>query len=303
MQEKLEALVFVSDKMSDAVWTDEEINILGSFTRHLALAIGNSLYAESIRTSRKKLSESERDASAGALIAGIDHEVKNPLHTMSLSLGTLQSHLKNPKFIESGAEKQKGIICRTMAGILEDVRLVNDIIEHLSNLAHRKPIKVEEDVMPLEVARKVVRELEGQPELSKHQVRLELPQELAFTCDPNVLYEILMNLTRNGLQAMEAPGILTVCGSETDEGHELKITDSGCGIPASSLAKIFDPFFSTKKQNAEPGKSGTGMGLFIVKEYMQAIGGSITVDSKVGAGTTFRLSFPGLAPKLKESAA
>ena len=106
--------------------------------------------------------------------------------------------------------------------------------------------------------------------------------------DPSLLRQVLLNLINNAMDAIQKGGEITV---ETDIGEgdsvEIRVSDTGIGIPQENLSKIFDPFFTTKP----PGK-GTGLGLSICHGIIDKLGGSISVTSQVGKGTTFSIKLP-----------
>jgi signal transduction histidine kinase len=98
----------------------------------------------------------------------------------------------------------------------------------------------------------------------------------------------MLNLVQNALDAMPRGGILTLVGQRTATQVQLQVRDTGGGIVAEHLPKIFEPLYTTK-----PG--GTGLGLYIVQEILAAHGGQVTVESVHGQGTTFTLTLPGIA--------
>ncbi|MGE3541622.1 MAG: PAS domain-containing sensor histidine kinase, partial [Candidatus Tectimicrobiota bacterium] len=106
---------------------------------------------------------------------------------------------------------------------------------------------------------------------------------------PNTLRRALFNLVQNGLEAMLPGGVLHLRGHGTADQIQLQVQDTGTGIPAERLAQIFEPLHTTK-----PG--GTGLGLYIVQEVVQAHGGQVTVQSTVGQGTMFTLTLPRTLP-------
>lgn len=111
---------------------------------------------------------------------------------------------------------------------------------------------------------------------------LKIPRSLPpVSADALALTRILTNLTANACEAMEDGGTLRIEASPL----AIEVADSGSGIPEDRLGKIFEPFFTTK------GGSGTGLGLFIVRDLMRKQGGAVAVDSKPGQGTRFRLRF------------
>ena len=302
VKDTLRGVLITGRKKSDAAWREQEFRILKSFTRHLSLALGNAEYAEAIRRSRQELTRSERDGSAGALIAGVDHEAKSPLHAMSLSLSALRSHLSDPRFLASSRENIEKLITRTMQNVLNDAERVNAIIQHLSDLADRKPFKIEEGVRASHIAAKVIHELSRTD--SSHNIRIEsrIPVNLSFACDPDAFYEIILNLICNAQQAMQKEGLIVVDGRAVKGETLIEIRDTGIGIPHECLQKIFEPFYSTKQKEETEGTAGAGLGLFIVKEYMQGMGGRVEVESKLEEGSIFRLYFPSLEPAFREAA-
>ena len=122
----------------------------------------------------------------------------------------------------------------------------------------------------------------------KKDIQPELPPILA---DRRQLQEVLFNLIRNAGQAITPPGGITIRAQSRNGELRIEITDTGSGIPADKLEKIYDPFYTTK----EPGK-GTGLGLFIVRQIVERNKGRISLESVVGQGTTFFLNFPVAAP-------
>jgi two-component system NtrC family sensor kinase len=106
--------------------------------------------------------------------------------------------------------------------------------------------------------------------------------------DPSQLRQVFLNLINNALDAVKQGGEITlVTGRGEPKSVEVKVGDTGIGIPAESLAKIFDPFFTTKP----PGK-GTGLGLSICHGIIRKLGGDISVISEVGKGSTFTVHLP-----------
>ena len=127
--------------------------------------------------------------------------------------------------------------------------------------------------------------------------RIKLVTDCASPTLANVnsgqVQQVLLNLIVNARQVMESGGTLTVgVRSNAESGHaEISVRDTGCGIPAEKLRRIFEPFFTTKTADQQ-GQGGTGLGLSLARDVMEAHGGRIRVDSAVGAGTTFTLKFP-----------
>jgi signal transduction histidine kinase len=129
-----------------------------------------------------------------------------------------------------------------------------------------------------------------QPQLSKS--RIEVTEQFDASLGPvkgnaGKLQQVFLNLMLNARDAMEQGGQLTVSTVSTAEGARVSLADTGCGIPEENLARIYDPFFTTKGA-----KKGTGLGLSITYGIVKEHGGSIAVQSQPGCGTSFQLDFP-----------
>ena len=107
-------------------------------------------------------------------------------------------------------------------------------------------------------------------------------------CSPSQINQVFLNILTNAAQAIDNTGEIVIETSLRDGEHvAIRVTDSGCGIPPEHLAKIRDPFFTTK-----PVGTGTGLGLSIVDEIIRSHGGELTVESEVGKGSTFTIVLP-----------
>jgi signal transduction histidine kinase len=107
----------------------------------------------------------------------------------------------------------------------------------------------------------------------------------AAPLDAGQIQQVLVNLIKNAMQAMTTHGTLTVQTGEASDGVWVSVADTGGGIPQEQINRIFDPFYTTKKE-------GTGLGLMIVQRIVRAHGGRIELESHVGRGTTFRVWLP-----------
>ena len=126
------------------------------------------------------------------------------------------------------------------------------------------------------------------PEIENRGVtlKLKLARDLALAqVDATQMQQVLVNLVKNAVQAMTTGGSLTLQTGETSDGIWVSVADTGGGIPEEQINRIFEPFYTTKKQ-------GTGLGLMIVQRIVRAQGGRIELQSRVGSGTTFRVWLP-----------
>ena len=221
----------------------------------------------------------QRLAAVGEMAAGIAHEIRNPLASMSGSIQVLREELPL-------SEEQ----AQLMDIVLRESERLNDTIK--SFLAYARPQRVA--LARLDI-RRVVQDtatlLRNSADVrDDHVVDVDLPAEpVWFDADENQVRQILWNLATNGLRAMASGGRLLM-SAKVDRGSgqdELLITisDQGCGIPPADLDGLFQPFRSSFDK-------GTGLGLAIVHRIVTDYNGSIQVSSTVGAGTTVRIRLP-----------
>jgi two-component system sensor histidine kinase PilS (NtrC family) len=226
----------------------------------------------------------QRLAAVGEMAAGIAHEIRNPLASMSGSIQVLRQELPL-------SEEQ----AQLMDIVLRESARLNDTIK--SFLAYARPQRVA--LTRLDI-RRVVQDtatlLRNSAEVREdHVVDVDLPDEpVWFEADENQVRQILWNLATNGLRAMPSGGrLLMSAKAERDSGQDeliVTIGDQGCGIPPAELDSLFQPFRSTFDK-------GTGLGLAIVHRIVTDYNGSIQVSSTVGTGTTVRVRLPMRSPE------
>jgi two-component system, NtrC family, sensor histidine kinase PilS len=217
----------------------------------------------------------QRLAAVGEMAAGIAHEIRNPLASMSGSIQVLRQEL--PLSEEQG--QLMDIVLRESERLNETIRVF---------LAYARPQRFA--VARLDV-RKVVQDtallLRTSPYLTgDHLIETDLSAEpVWYVADESQLREVLWNLATNGLRAMPRGGRLRLSARVEGATLVLTVEDHGCGIPADDVDAIFEPFRSSFA-------NGTGLGLAVVHRIVTDHGGTIDVSSKVGAGTTMRVSLP-----------
>jgi PAS domain S-box-containing protein len=232
---------------------------------------------------------SQKLADLGTLAAGVAHEINSPLQVITGTSENLLTRLQQGPLDSSFLARKLDIIQRNGWRCAEIVRALRTYGHAITEAAEPYDLNL------------LIRDTLL---LIEHQLRnwgniaiiTNLASDLpAFTCDRNKISQILINLLTNARDAMPYGGDITLCtGYDAQAGRiNLRITDTGAGIPEEVQAKIFDPFFTTK-----PIGQGTGLGLSIVAGIVQAHGGEIRVESIPGQGTTFNLSFPEAGPIL-----
>jgi two-component system, NtrC family, sensor kinase len=189
--------------------------------------------------------------------------------------------------------------------VIRETRRCASIIRRLLDFAREKtPEMALMNVNQLIVD--TVRFVERSAALQQVEIVTELDEDLPqLSVDGDLIKQVLMNILVNAQQAIEGRGRITVRSrllaarklpgaSEASPVVEIAISDTGCGIPAANLQRIFDPFFTSK----EVGK-GTGLGLSVSYGIVRSHGGEIEVESTVGEGSTFRILLPARLPALE----
>jgi signal transduction histidine kinase len=225
---------------------------------------------------RSRALQAERLAAIGKMAAHITHEIRNPLSSMQLNVELLEETLGS----DPGAEAK-----RLLGAIVREVGRLADVSEEYLRVA-RLP-SPRPDVVDLGALIHDVGAF-ARPELERARVTLDLhlPESAVLVpIDEAQVRQALVNLVRNAREAMEDGGRLTVALSSTDRSAVLDVIDEGPGIPEEVRLRIFDPFFTTKA-------TGTGLGLPLTKQIVEAHGGTIACDAAEPHGTRFRLVFP-----------
>ncbi len=277
-QGKLIGVLFLGEKLSGEMYSQEDLSLLTTLALQAGLAIENAEAYEELAATKDKLFEAEKFATIGRLAGGIAHEIKNPL----AAIKTFTEYLNQKYDDKDFREKFQRIVG-------SEVDRINYIVEQLVTYAHPKqPHAVNVDL------HKIIEETLAliEDEAKKDAALVEkqfAAMPIYLIADSKQLKQVFLNLLLNGLQAMKhngsKPRTLTIITEKVDSQVIIKISDSGEGIPTGQIPKIFDPFFTTKD-------SGSGLGLSIVKSIVESHKGAISVQSEVDKGTTFLLSFP-----------
>ena len=250
------------------------------------------LLAESFNVMTQKLSEAQRQvyqsqklASVGQLAAGVAHEINNPLTgVLSYSSFLLKRAADKPEFKED------------LEVIVRETQRCREIVKGLLDFSRQSPPeKHPTDVN--DVIERAVQIVHAQLAAHRVEIHKDLHADLPVVpADANQIQQVIVNLLLNANDAIgDDGGTVTLTtgirasssGVGARKGDiEICVRDTGCGIPAAHLGRIFEPFFSTK------GRKGTGLGLAVVWGIMEKHNGRVEVESEVGKGTTFRVLLP-----------
>ncbi len=218
----------------------------------------------------------EKYAALAQLALGAAHEINNPL------LGIL-SHLElELRGIEDSEQRAEIEQC------IEGAKRISSTIRGLLNYTRPEPVLLSKISLDRLVT-DTLNFLCHQPMFRGITLEKRIPQDLpAISADSNQISQVLMNLLLNAAQATSEGGSITISAEKVkfSDSIELKVTDTGCGIPADILPHVFEPFFTTKR-----GK-GTGLGLSISQAYIRSHSGDIQIESIPQRGTTVRIILP-----------
>ena len=232
---------------------------------------------EELNRMQAQLLRSEKLASLGELVAGIAHEINNPLTGILMFSNLVQN---SPRLAPELQEDLHTIIHETE----RCAKIVRGLLDF-----SRRTVPEKSWSSLNEILRRAVALVENMPFF--HGVRIErdyLPNLPELLVDPGQVEQVLVNIILNAGQAMAGSGTLAISTGLASDGTwvYVRIADTGCGIPREHLGKIFDPFFSTKEH------LGTGLGLSVSYGIIENHGGNIEVQSEVGQGTTFTVELP-----------
>ncbi|MBU2538952.1 MAG: HAMP domain-containing histidine kinase [Proteobacteria bacterium] len=234
-----------------------------------------------------QLVQSEKLAALGTLLSGVAHELNNPLSNISSSAQILGEEIE-----EDDLEFKKNLIGQ----IETQSDKARDIVRTLLDFSRIKECK-KEKVLLKKLVNETILLLRGHAP-SEVVIAADIPEDLSVIVDKQRMQQVLLNLVKNAIDAVGdnghiwISGLGTGCGTGLDE-VEIIIEDDGPGIDAEHVNRIFDPFFTTK----DVGK-GSGLGLFIVHDIIEWHGGSISVESRPGLGTTFIIWLPAAQQEL-----
>ena len=222
-----------------------------------------------------QLFQAEKLAGFGTFASGIAHDINNPLYVILAMAEAIQE------------ETDLAEIHQQAASIREAAKRIQAISQDITQYARASSSQESVQVRigeQLDEALKIARFATRFQEITIHK---HFQDGLEIHAKPEEMLQVFVNLLTNAIHAMEGKGSLTL-STENHNGHiRISITDTGCGIPAENLQKIFDPFYTTKAVG-----KGTGLGLYNVRTIVRKYQGELKVESAVGQGTRVQLMFP-----------
>jgi len=248
---------------------------------------------QKLRETQGQLLQAEKMVSLGQIAAGVAHEINNPLFVISGEAEMMAAKQELPAAVRD-----------FLKTVRDQVNRINEVIKRLLEFSRKREMTMAVADANILAAKSAELFKYQARALGKIELRLEMaPGPLPVMADANQLTEVFLNLMINAAQAMEGRGgTLTLktfsapadllssrinkLAFKADRPYvHIQVTDTGVGISPENLHKIFDPFFTTKK-------TGTGLGLSVCQGVLENHGGAITVESRLGEGTTFTVRLP-----------
>jgi signal transduction histidine kinase len=268
---------------------------------------------EQRKAAQAQMIQSEKLAALGQLVAGVAHEINNPLSFVANNLAVLQrdstalaqvlglyrqadpalrearpelhasiAELSGRVDLPYALQNLQGLLCRSREGL----RRIEHIVRDLRDFARSEQRQLCDVDLAAEI-QSTVNIVGGQARRKRVRIELELQAIPPVLCYPGKINQALLNLLTNAIDASPEAGVVWVRSSLRGDLVCVEVTDSGPGVPPELRHRIFDPFFTTK-----PMGQGLGLGLSIAYTIMQDHGGRIEVDSSPGGGARFRLLWP-----------
>jgi len=232
---------------------------------------------ETLHQAQQELLHKEKLASMGQLAAGVAHEINNPLGTILLFSDVMY------KEAPEGDPRRDDLKM-----IINETTRCKNIVADLLNFARQQEVLAQTTDLHA-LLEQVIERVSPQPAFEGVEIVRQFSPDLpTIQADPAQLQQVFVNLLNNAAEAMTKGGTITLATRPVDgQWVEIKVSDTGYGIPDENLGKLFTPFFTTKALG-----KGTGLGLSIVYGIIKMHRGQIAVQSQVGQGTTFTLMLP-----------
>lgn len=288
---KAEGVVIADNLISGKEITDEDVNRLSIISNQAGAAIENSRLLQSLeekvealrlayldlKENRDLLLRAERLSAVGEVAAMVAHEIRNPLTSIG---GFARAVLR-----DVGKAEKTETNRRFLNIILEEVKRLERIVTEI--LGFIRPVALKFTRTNLRnVIEQTLAMMAGEIDESKVIITKDYQPDLPLVwIDIDQIRQVLLNLFRNALHAMKNEGMISIITEAAGDSVKVYISDTGEGIRAENLDKVFDAFFTTKS-------TGSGLGLTICMQIIRSHGGSIEVESREGEGSTFIITLP-----------
>jgi PAS domain S-box-containing protein len=234
----------------------------------------------------KRTAEAASDAKA-KFLSMMSHELRTPLQAISGYCDLLLQEVDGPLNGE-----QRSDLRAVQSASEELVRLLNDILDFARLESGTSNIKLASVKVDAALTRAETLVIPKLAEARLGYVRIGCDIDFTLRANADRLQQVLLNLLTNAIKFTPADGIISMECSRNDRFTRISVRDTGCGIPAEHLGRIFEPFVQVDRNRIDSRQRGVGLGLAISRELVQAMGGELSVTSQVGVGSVFTISLP-----------
>lgn len=260
----------ICNKYGKYIWAECAVTKIVDLENDTFLYISMLKDISDKKEAEEMMIRSEKMSVAGQLAAGIAHEIRNPLTSLK---GFMQ-------LLQAGVNRKEEYY-KIMIDEIEKMETITSELLFIS-----KPLTNNKKEETVEImVHEIVALLLPQARLKNIDVQWESKDEHLVFCDRSQIKQVLINIVKNAIEAMETFGAIEIFVSKTDEEIEIAIIDDGPGIPKEIIHKLGEPFFTTKK-------SGTGLGLMITKQILEKHNGRLEIEQNMKAGSTFKIILP-----------
>lgn len=241
---------------------------------------------DELRNTQAQLVHSAKMASIGQLVAGVAHEVNNPLSFCVNHVHNIQRWMKDLEQCEEPLKDKKWEKCTSrLSEVRQGLDRIGELVQRLRTLSSKDSPDVQQaDIHDIISTALLFMKYQLNDEI---EVVKDFTDDGSLSCHPTHLSQVFINLLTNAVQSIDGRGTLTIKTTRQRESLQIEIRDTGSGMDQETLKQIFEPFFSTR-----PVGSGMGLGLAISSQIIEMHHGRIEAESTPGEGSTFRIQLP-----------
>jgi predicted ATPase/signal transduction histidine kinase len=315
-QGQLIGLLYLENSLTSQAFTSDRLEMLNLLCTQAAISLENaSLYntleqkviertqelsqaLNDLKTTQKKLVETEKMAALGGLVAGVAHEINTPIGVGITLASTLAEETKIFKTVIAQGQLKKSVLnsyletaaeCSNL--ILNNLQRAGELIQSFKQVAVDQSNLEQRSIVLKSYVEEILTSMTPQLRQAGHNLTVTGDENIELYTYPGAIAQLLVNLLTNSLTHAYThgkPGQLVIDIRQVEQSVILTYSDDGCGIPSEALGKIFEPFFTTARD-----RGGSGLGLHIVYNLVtQKLGGAIDVESQIDKGTLFTITLP-----------